>query len=281
MAKKLTLEEAEERLSFLGIEADSFDDFKSGFSEKYAGDAKQAASKWLSPMVGEKTAKIKQNIIKKAREEGIEFTQKELEEKELEEVHDLIAERKAGKFKTELEAIKSKVGANGDEVVKDLQEKYEKAAKRASEEETLRKQLAGELDNYKQTALNEVKGVKVSYLKADQMSKLKLKPGLSELEKTGFESHIEKNFKFDFDDQGKPFVADSQGNRIRSSKKADEYKSIDEVLTETAATFKILAENPQSGKPVQPPYTPPTQGQPPQNFPLDRGRKLNPKYDNM
>jgi len=278
--------EAKDLLNYIGIDAENMDDFKSKFSEKYVGDEKQATEKWLKPILGETSVKIKNKMLKKAREEGIEFTHSEFEKADIEDVAYTIADRKAMKYKKELEELKGKAGANGDDVVKEWQEKYDKASKRAAEEEQLRKSLAGEFEVFKTTAQNEVKGVKVNYLKTEKMGSLKLKPNLSPLEKTGFESHIEKNYRFDFDDTGKPIVTDPTGNRIRSSKKADDYKTIDEVLTEEAATFKILAENPQSGNPVQKPFVPPLQGQNPAQIPqMPIGkpgqRKINPMFDNM
>lgn len=277
--------ELKDILAYTGIEAENLDDFKAKFNEKFVSDEKQAIQKWLKPIVGQKFGKVKQNLLAKAREEGIEFTNSEFENIDLEEVHHELSNRKASKLKTELEQLRSKAGANGDEVVKEWQEKYEKAAQRAAEEEKLRKQLAGEFEGFKSTAANEVKSVKLNYLKNDLMGKLKFKNGISELEKTGFHAHVDKNFKFDFDDTGKAFVMDSEGNRIRSSKKADEFKSPDEVLNEVALQYNVLAQNPEAGKPKPAAWQPPTpSGQPAQPAangqpPVQAKRRINPMFD--
>lgn len=270
-----------EALEYLGFtDAESLDDFKAKFHEKYPSDDKVIHDKFVKPAIGKLMGKVKQNLLNKAREEGIEFTLSEFDDKELEEVHSLIADKKSSRYRTELEELR---GKGGDELVKQWQEKAEKASKRASEEEALRKQLASEFDNFKQTASNQVKSVKVNYLKTDLMGKIKFKPGLKDLEKEGFKAYVDNNYRFDFDDQDKPVVFDSSGNRIRSEKKADEWKTPEEVLTEAARKFEIFAENPQAGNPIKGSFTPPQNktGQQPSNPNPTQKRKINPMFDKM
>lgn len=272
--------EAKDILEYMGIEAKDMDEFKAKFPEKYASE-KQAVEKWLSPEVGKVTGNIKRKILNKAREDGLEFTLSEFEKMDLEDVHATIAEKKAGKFKSELEELKAKSGQTNEEALKEWQDKFAKATKRASDEEELRKQLAGEFDQFKTKAAGEVKSVKVGFKKSDLLSKLKFKTGISDLEKEGFLSHIDKNYKFDFDDQDVFFAADASGNRIRSSKKADEHKSPEEIVNEVAAEKKILAENPKAGHPAPASFVPPVQGNPAQNgTPAAAKRKVNPMFDN-
>ena len=270
-----------EALEYIGFsDAESLDDFKAKFHEKYATDDKLIHDKYVKPAIGKLMGKVKQNLLNKAREEGIEFTNSEFDDKDLEDVHMTLAERKAKRYQTELEELRSK---GGDELVKQWQEKADKASKRASEEETLRKQLASEFDNFKQTASQQVKSVKVNYLKTDLMGKIKLKPGIKDLEKEGFNAYVEKNYRFDFDDQDRPIVLDSAGNRIRSEKKADEWKSPEEVLTEAAKKFEIYADNPQAGKPVGGQFGQPQPKTPQIGMPTNptQKRKINPMFDNM
>jgi hypothetical protein len=271
-----------EALEYIGFtDAESLEDFKTKFHEKYATDEKVIHDKYVKPSIGKLMGKVKQNMLNKAREEGIEFTNSEFDDKEIEDIHMTIAERKAKRYMTELEELRSK---GGDELVKTWQEKAEKASKRATEEETLRKSLAAEFDTFKQSASSQVKSVKVGYLKNDLMGKIKLKPGLKDLEKEGFNSYVDKTYRFDFDDQDRPIVLDASGSRIRSEKKADEWKSPEEVLTEAAKKFEIFADNPQSGKPVGGQFNPSQQkttqiGMPPVN--PNQKRKINPMFDKM
>jgi hypothetical protein len=115
------------------------------------------------------------------------------------------------------------------------------------------------------------------------MGKLKLKPGVSDLEREGFNSFVDKSFRFDFDDKDRAMVMDAEGNRIRSEKKADEWKSPDEVLTEAARKYNLLADNPKAGQPAPrtftPQGTPPSIGTPP--APANQKRKVNPMFDHL
>lgn len=270
--------EVKDILDYMGIEAKDMDEFKANFPTKYATE-KQAAEKWLSPEIGKVTNKIKQKLLNKAREDGIEFTNSEFDGKELEDVHFTIADKKSAKLKAELDELKLKAGQSNEEALKEWQEKFTKATKRASDEEELRKQLASEFDQFKSHSAGEVKNVKVNFKKSDLLGKVKYKPGISELEKEGFLSHIDKNYKFDFDDQDVFFAADVKGNRIRSSKKADEHKSPEEIVNEVASQFKILAENPNAGKPAPQSFVPPVGGVPPAGTP-PIVRKISKQFDN-
>lgn len=276
--------EAKELLDYFGLEADTLDDFKKKFHEKYPTDEKAIKDKYVKPALGETLGKIQNKILNKYREQGVEFTLSEFEGKDLEDVALTLSERSATKLKTELEDLRKKAGANGDDVVKEWQEKFEKATKRATEEEKLRKDLAAEYDQFKLSAADTVKKVKVNYLKTDLMSKLKLKPGIKDLEKEGFNAYVEKTFRFDFDDKDQPMVLDHEGNRIRSEKKANEWKTPDEVLSEAAKKFELLAENPKAGQPAGRTFTPttpaPPPGTPPATNPNQR-RKVNPMFDHL
>lgn len=270
-----------EALEYIGFtDAESLDDFKVKFHEKYASDEKVVHEKYVKPAIGKLMGKVKQNLLNKAREEGLEFTLSEFDDKELEDVHSLIAEKKASRYKTELEELR---GKGGDELVKKWQEQAEKASKRATEEENLRKSLATEFDAFKSQASQQVKSVKVGYLKTDLMGKIALKPGIKPLEKEGFNAYVDKTYRFDFDDQDRPVVMDEEGNRIRSEKKADEWKTPEEVLIEAAKKYEIFAENPKAGQPVGMPFGQPQPKTPqaPMGNPQQGKRKVNPMFDNL
>ena len=274
--------ELKDLLEYTGIEAENMEDFKTKFNEKFVADEKQAIQKYLKPVIGQKFNKIKQNLLNKARTEGLEFTNSEFDNIELEEVHELLSEKRTAQLKADLEDIKKKAGANGDDVVKEWEAKYAQANQRAADAEKLKTSLATEFETFKSQSANQVKSVKLDYFRTNLMSKLPFKAGITELEKTGFDSYVSSNYKLDFDDTGKEFVTDAQGERIRSSKKADEFKTPDEVFVEVADKFGILAKNPQAGKPVGQPFNPNQAPTTPSNggTPQPAKRKVNPMFDN-
>lgn len=284
--------EAKDIFESLGLDpVDSKEKFLESFKAKYF-TKEQATDTLLKEMVGKKFTKAKQAILNKAREEDIEFTQSEFEDKPIEDVAYEIASRKASKYEAKLKELEAKAGQSGEEVVKEWKEKYEKATKRASDEEQLRKTLAGEFEGYKTQAATAQKGIKLDYFKTELLKKTrdKFKPKVSDLELEGFESRISKSYKFDFDDQGNPFATDATGNRIRSAEKADQFMTPDDILLSEAKKLNLLPETPNAGKPVGTftppvhPFTPgqqPAPGQPAQIRQPGERRKINPMFDNM
>ena len=282
--------EAKDLFEAMGLEpAATKEDFLTAFRAKYY-TAEQAKENLLKPIVGQKFTKVKQNILAKMKEEGIEFTHNEFEDKMLEDVAFEYATRVRKATDGKIKELELKAGQSGTEVVKEWEEKYNKAAKRAADEEHLRKELAGEFEGFKKSALDSQKNIKLDYFKTDLLKKTKEKfaeaKRKDELIMEGFESRVNKSFKFDFDDQGNPFVTNEKGERLRSADKADQFMSPDEVLITEAKKMGLLPETPQAGKPVQT-FTPPVAhpfvpGQPAPLQPKPAGgRSINPIFDNM
>lgn len=267
---------------FLGIKAETLDEFKTGFNGKFVSDEKQAIQKYLSPAIGQKFGKVKQNLLNKARTQGIEFTNAEFDDLDLEQVHDLLVTKGLSKQTTLIEDLKKKGTHTNDEAIKEWETKYNLANTRASDEEKLRKTLGIEFDAFKGESANSMKSIKLDFYKGEIMGKLPFKTGLSELEKAGFDSHVSTNFKLDVDDTGKRIITDMEGQRIRSTKNATEFKDIEEVYTEVADKFGILAKNTNAGKPITKPFTPPadTNTNQNQNQNQNQKRKVSPLFDN-
>ena len=286
--------EAKDIFEAIGLEpAATKEDFLKAFQGKYY-TAEQAKENLLKPMVGQKFTKVKQNILAKMKEEGIEFTHNEFEDKILEDVAFEYASRVRKSTDGKIKELELKVGQSGTEVVKEWEEKYNKAAQRAADEERLRKELAGEYEGFKKSALDSQKNIKLDYYKNDVLKKIKEKfsegKRKDELAMEGYESRVSKLYKPDFDDQGNPFVTNDKGERIRSADKADQFMSYEDVLLLEAKKLNLLPETPAAGKPV-PSFTPPVNhpfapapvGAPNNPAPVNGGqpkKRTNPMFDN-
>jgi len=57
----------------------------------------------------------------------------------------------------------------------------------------------------------------------------------------GFQAKIEKSYQIQLDEKEEPYVTDLKGERIKSTKRAGEFKSLTEVLEEEGMAAKVYA----------------------------------------
>lgn len=251
----LNEKDALELIKFQGLhEAEDLEAAKTKFQSTYytesqlteAGEKNQV----IKSIVGKQLNKVKQNILKGLREEEIEFTNREFDDMAFEDFASEVDKRRAKKYTTEIEALKGKAGANNDEVVKDLQAKLDKLQNKYSETEKLKNTLAAEFDGFKSEAQKREQSIKIDYFKRDVYGKLPFDASVDDLKKKGFFSTIEEKYSWQTDDQGNPFLADKQGQRLRSKKNAAEFMTPEEILEEEGNSLNIFKKNPQGGQPA-------------------------------
>lgn len=260
--------DSKEILDFLGVEASNLDEFKTAFSGKYYSEKQiHDDPKLLGKFTGKTLKKVKQNILNKAREKEIPFTHNEFDEAPLEDVVDTLNARISEGFGTKITELQSQIGKSGEEAIKPFQEKLSKYEQALADEKKAKAEIAGQFEQYKSEAATQIKTTKAQYFKEDVMSKIErdfdplaLK---DELKLEGWRSHIEKNFRFDFDEQDNPVILDKTGSKIKNPKKADEWLTPKDVLTMEADKKGLIPKNPQGGKPVHQQVPAPPFGSPP------------------
>lgn len=247
--------EAKEILDYLGIEANSLEEFKSQhsgryYTEKQIHDDKQLLGKFT----GKTLKKIKQSILNSAREKEIPFTQSEFDEADLEQVYETLDSRRLELFgKTEAE-LKAQIGKGGEEVIKPWQEKVSRYEQSLADEKKAKKEIADQFEGFKKEMEGKIKSTRIDYYKKDVVGDIEkgFDPMAVKdtLKMRGWQSHITENFRFDFDEQDNPIILDKSGSKIKNPKKADEWLSPKEVLSAEADKLGLIPKNPQAGRQV-------------------------------
>lgn len=262
--------DGKELLDFLGIEATNIDEFKAGFSKKYYTEKQIHEDKeLLGKFTGKTIKRIKQNIISKARERDIPFTQSDFDNVELiEDVFDQLATKQAETFGGKITELQGQIGKTGEEAIKPYKDKIDQYERSLTDEKKAKKDIADEYEKFKGDMDGKVKTIENKYYKNDllgkvnkQLDQVKLKDPLV---KVGWESTIDSNVKFDKDEHGEFQAFDLNGQKFKDPKKADRWLSPEEVVMKFADPAGLIPKNPQGGQPAfRPPVPPPFGTQPP------------------
>lgn len=259
--------ESKELLDYLGIDANTIEEFTAGFKQKYFTEKQIHDDKnLLSKFTGKTLTRIKQNILAEAREADIPFTQSEFDDAPIEEVYKTLRTRQSEQFTTKLTEVQGQVGKSGEEAVKPYVEKISKYEQSLADEKKAKQEIASQFDQFKKESEGALKATRVQYYRKDLTSDIEnlFDPiaKKDELKMKGWNSHISENFKFDYDENDKPIITDKSGAKIKNPKKADEWLSPKEVLQAEADKLGLIPKNPQGGKPAFPGQQPPATNQP-------------------
>lgn len=278
--------DAKEILDFLGVDAESIDQFKEQFGSKYFTEQQIHSNKdLLNRFTGKTMGKAKTNLLNNARDLDIPFTAHEFDDVPIEETAKILKQRQKDAYEAKLTELKGQLGKTGEEAIKPYQEKISKYEQSLADELKAKKQIAADFEAFKQESENKIKSTRIDYFKKDLMTSIDYDPTTikDDLKRKGWESHVAENFRFDFDEQDQPIIMDKTGSKIKNPKKADEWLSPKDVLIQEAERLGLTKKNPQGGTPVRPSYLPPVTNRPapaapPAGEPAPRplGRKLAP-----
>lgn len=161
----------------------------------------------------------------------------EKEEWEGQKFEDIIAKAEA-KTKTQIEDLKKAAeGKNPD--AKEWEEKISKATKERDQYKKMAEEKDREFGDFKQTAEQEKKGLKLGFALTGIKSKIEWSESANDLAKKGFDAHINENYKFDFDESGNLLAFDKSGNKVENTKKTG-FLTPDEVYKAEAAKHGLL-----------------------------------------
>lgn len=171
----------------------------------------------------------------------------ELDKKEFgDKTPEYIATHVSKTYKQKLKELTDAGGGSNDENAKKLQANLEKLTGELNQykeqNQTLSKQIEEQTQSYEgklksisvKTHLDKVKA-EIPFVSDDESPLVKLA-------KDGFDTHIEKTYNFDVDDQGNLVVTDKSGNKIHNKNKTA-FLSPLEVLKRDAEEKKILRLN--------------------------------------
>lgn len=246
----------EEILGYLGDQfkdVESMDDFKGKFGKQYYTMSQIHESKdLLKKVMGRTFGTITGNQKQIAKKYEIEIEDGVFADQDPEKATESILEAYAKKQETIVNELKEQIGKTGEDAIKPWKEKLDKYELSLNDQKKMTKDLADALEKEKQNAANTVKTFKVGYAKKDVMTSIGYDTTVmkDELKRKGWESHVEENFRFDFDESDQFIVTDKAGNKIKNPKKADEWLAPKDVLTFEADKLGLLPKNHQGGNPA-------------------------------
>lgn len=246
--------EVKDIISYLGFKPEDIkelDDLKPAFESEFVRVANiNEDYEPVKKIIGKTFGSIETNITQLAKSKDINFDDvSDWKESKLKDKLKIFATKLEEKSSSTIEELTKKASLNSDEKVKELETKLEKSKSKINDLDGLLKSTSNEFTAYKETAAKQIKGVKLDTLKTDALSKIKFKPDISEFEKEGYMSVIQKKYKFDLDENDKFVVMDSSGKLIPNTKVSGTFKTINEVLEEEAIAGKLFQMNVDAGKP--------------------------------
>lgn len=246
--------ELKEVLDYMGYEPkdiDSLEKFKEKFDPEFIKRAEVAKDETLvNSVVGKRVATIETALKSAAKAAGIELLSDEIKGKKVEDITGVIF----SKLNTRIKELESKSGQGNEEAVREWKEKLEKATGKISDLQSSLSTTTNEFETFKGNIENEKITFKKVSEKERALQNFKWKNGISDIEKEGFNALFDKNYKLDLDEEGKVYIGVQKGDkieRIRNPKKANEFKSIEDVLTDFEIEKGVYAvTGGEKGKPA-------------------------------
>lgn len=171
-----------------------------------------------------------------------------------------------------------KIKGNGKEV-EELQRQYSELQKKYTDTEGLYKTAVSKYDELETGIRTEKMQAKIDGIYSRAEEAVKFKEGMSKYELDGFRAHIRRNYLVKFDDEGKEYVTDASGERIKDTKKAAAFLDLATVIKAEAEKEKLTG-TPQGNAPVRrtlPISTPAQPSQQPPPLAGGRQRQVMPR----
>ena len=246
--------ETKEIIAFLGFkeeEVPTLDALKAKFEPEFIRtSAINAELEPVKKLIGEVYGSVNTDFqkIAKANEINIE----DIEEWKNAKVKDklkILTTEISKKKDSIIEDLTKKASLNNDEKLNEITTLLEKEKLKRKEIDGLLKQVSTDFDAYKVTATDQLKNIKSNTLKNGALSTVKWKDGITELEQEGYNSIINKKYKFELDETGTKLEAkDAEGKQIPNPKVTGTFKSVEEVLVEEAVKLNLYKLNSDNGK---------------------------------
>lgn len=160
--------------------------------------------------------------------------------------------RAAGEKLKELRAAQAEAGkGKSSKEVEELTRQYTELQTKYKGTEDLYKQAITKYDELDNAVKSEKHQAKVDAIYTTAEQAIKFKDGISKFELDGFRSFMRKTFPVKFDDEGREYVTDANGERIKDKTKAAAFVDLPSLFKEYAEKEKLTGGAPQGGAPVR------------------------------
>lgn len=209
------------------IEGLDIEKLKEKFTAVYAPQSE--LKKRTGDMLGRLGTKYKQLL----QENGVDFVNSDIEDKPFEEVLSLGITKFKGKYSSEIDELKDKVGKGTGKEDEALLKKIAKLEATESEWNGKYTALQTEYEGFKTESTNKFTEYKLkNKLNEIHSSKIQWAQNLPEVAKKGYFATINDNYKVELDEQDNVVVKDKTGNPIPNPAVNNTFKTYEDILQE-------------------------------------------------
>lgn len=229
------------------------DDFKTTVSTDFIRrDNVHDDPEITNKIVGKNLQQIEKAVVSHIKDLGVELTEDDF--KEAKNTYDKI---KVGMAKVKAfhelstSELKQLAEKKGGDAAKEWQEKYGKAEQKLKDLETMNQTLAKQFEEAQNNGKNELKNYKITDAKNKAMSKAVFKDGLTDLERTGFQTIFDNKYMIDLDEKGDAFIFEKATNkRVPNPAVVNTFMNIEDVLKMEIEVNKLGKTNPHANATV-------------------------------
>lgn len=260
-------------IEYIGIDlsqVEDIDSFKEQWDAQWIKKAEVHKDEQLRKAVFGKQAGVLVSKTRKLLQElGDEASESELREARLEDLVDRVRQAADAHYKPQLDDLgaKLKAAVGGSKEQKDWAEKYAALEKKAAEYQGLVGDLQTKLKSKDEEFAARDRQQKIDSLWNQAIEKAPLRKDLDRYARHGFLAEIRSKYQVLFDEEGNPYTADAQGNRIKDTARSNSFLDLDTVIANEVKAAKLDAANPHAHKPVNQPalqsHQPPAKDQKP------------------
>lgn len=226
---------------------ESMEDFRKSFDQSYIKKSSEVIKQdeeFYGKLMGEKTGVITTKFKRGLKEAGIELSDSDIKDKKTEEVITLGLKKAHEFYSGKIAELESQAGKGNDELVTDLKNQLEKTKSKYNDTKGLLDTLTQEHEKFKADAASQIKGVKRQVKFGEALKSIKWKTGVKDIEKEGYFSTFDKEFKVDLDDNDNIEVFDKSGKRVTSTKESGKFISLEEALEMHGRKVDVWETNP-------------------------------------
>ena len=274
----------EEALAYIGLTDEQlagFEDveaFKAAYDGEWLKRSEAFKDPGLKAQVFGKTAGVLVTNAKKALQVfGEDVSEADLKAMKPEDLIDRVKTASDAFYGKQVKDLQTSLeGAKGDKSTKELEKQLAEAIKHRDEYKTLSTDLDTKLKQKDQEFVITQRTAKESEMWQVAMSKAPFRKDLDPITRTGFEAIVRGKVKIAWDEEGKPYTADANGNRIKDTSKSNAFLELDQVIAEEVLANKLNDANPHAGKPVGATSKPTATEKPAEPQPGQRIRQVHP-----
>lgn len=234
--------EATDAIALMGYDLSKFetvDDFKVQVEKDWVKTGDAHLNKDIAGRVfGKQNNVLRSTLNKVGKELGVDIDFSEMDPIEgINALKENIAETKAAWEKAKGD------GSTNAEVL-EAKRQYEEAKKANADMKKALDAITSEYTEFKSTVAQKEATAKLEAIRARGMEGVPFSPSISNLAKIGFDAMVRKELLIAFDDEGKEYVTDANGDRIKDPAKANAFLSYDQAVLAIAEREKLTEPEP-------------------------------------